>query len=191
VRVAAIMLFASVAQAQPSPSPSPSLDFDLLVAQPRVDAARLKALEDKVKLRRRMLKWHQGMGFVTLGALAGTLVIGQLNYLDKYGGGDDTGKYWGTHIGLASSTTLLFATTGALALFAPNPYPKPIKADVALLHKISMGLATAGMLTQLILGPVAASREGQLDQRNIALGHLVVGYTTFAFMATGVFAYVF
>jgi hypothetical protein len=182
---------ATLARANPSPKPAPSLDFDLFGARPKADAARLKELDDKVKTRRAMLKWHQGLGFATLGVLAATLVIGQLHYVDRYAGGDDTGNYRAAHLGLGVSSTLLFATTGALALFAPNPYPKPIKADAALLHKISMGLATAGMVAQLILGPVAGSREGKLDQRGVALAHLVTGYSTFAFMATGVFAYVF
>jgi hypothetical protein len=38
---------------------------------------------------------------------------------------------------------------------------------------------------------VTASREGKLDQRDLALAHLVVGYGAFAFMGAGVLAYVF
>jgi hypothetical protein len=173
------------------------LDFDLLGdagRPPAPDPAsvrRLAELDRAVARRRRMLKAHQAFGFITLGGLAATLVLGTLNYVDKYGGGDDSGRYYSAHLGLGIATTLTFATTGLLALIAPNPYPKPIRADAALLHKVSMALAAAGMLTQLILGPVTAAHEGRLDQRDYALGHLVVGYATFGFMATGVLAYVF
>ena len=95
------------------------------------------------------------------------------------------------HEGLGISTSILFGATGLLAVFAPNPYPKPIRLDTALIHKISMILATAGMVTQVILGPVTASRAGRLDQGNLALGHLITGYATWAFMATGTIVYFF
>src|SRR5205823_2335728 len=106
-------------------------------------------------------------------------------------GGDDNGRFHDAHLGVGVGSSILFATTGLLALFAPNPYPKPIRADRALLHKISMAAATAGMVTQLVLGPIIGTREGKLDQRDYAAAHLALGYTTFALMATGVFAYVF
>ena len=189
-RLLALSLVISLAHAQPSPSPAP-LDFDLFGEKAQADAARLAALDKKVKLRRSMLKWHQGLGFATLGLLALTLVIGQLDYQDKYALGDDTGQFHDAHLGLGIGSTLVFAATGALAIFAPNPYPKPVRADRAMLHKVMMGLATAGMVAQLILGPITGMREGHLDQRDLALSHLVIGYTTFGFMATGVFAYVF
>jgi hypothetical protein len=119
-------------------------------------------------------------------------VIGQLNYQDKYGThGADTGRFYNAHLGLAGSTTALFATTGILALAAPNPYRKPVRFDAALVHKLSMALATAGMVAEAVLGPITASREGKLDQREWALAHLVTGYATFGFMATGVMAFVF
>jgi hypothetical protein len=145
----------------------------------------------QVKTRRRMLELHQGFGFATLIVLAATCVIGQLNYQDKYGGGDFTNRYQYPHLGLSMGATALFAADGILALAAPTPYPKPIKADAALLHKVMMGIATAGMVTQIALGFATAAGGGQLQQRDMALGHLVVGYSTFASMLTGYLAYVF
>jgi len=161
------------------------------VPAPRLTASQQEELTRKVQSRRRILQAHQALGFVTLAGLAATLVIGQLNYQDKYGGGGDTGRFYPAHLGLAASTTALFATTGILALAAPNPYPKPVRFDAALVHKLSMALATAGMVAQSVLGPITASREGKLDQRDWALAHLVTGYATFGFMATGVLAFVF
>jgi len=171
--------------------------FELLrqpgpLAAPALTASQDEKLTRKVQSRRRILQAHQALGFVTLVGLAATLVIGQLNYQDKYGSnGADTGRFYNAHLGLAASTTALFATTGILALAAPNPYRKPVRFDAALVHKLSMALATAGMVAEGVLGPITASREGKLDQRAFALAHLVTGYATFGFMATGVLAFVF
>jgi hypothetical protein len=150
---------------------------------------QVAALERKVKRRRSMLKWHQGFGFATLGLLAVTLVIGQLNYQDKFVDGDYTRRYNGPHMILSGFTSASFATTGVLALFAPNPYPKPIKFDLALLHKASMAAATLCFLAQVILGPISVAKEGTLAQRPLATAHLGIGYASFAFMATGTIAY--
>lgn len=172
-------------------------DFDLFVDQPAAkpvplvpDPKRIE-FERRVKLRRKVLQLHQGFGFTTLGLLAVTLILGQLNYLDKYGGGDLTGRYQYPHLALASLSTVSFATTGLLALLAPTPYKKELKADRALLHKVMMTLATAGMVAQVIMGPLASSMDGNLNQRGLALGHLVTGYASWAFMATGMMAFVF
>jgi hypothetical protein len=195
------------AQTPPPSKPAPAasgsgadLNFDLFgdQAKPGVSPVESEAkmklqlqLDRKVKLRRNMLQAHQAIGFATLGLLAATLVIGTLNYVDKYGGGDDTGKYYNYHLGLASVSSATFATTGILALAAPNPYPKPIKLDAALAHKVFMALATAAFAAELVLGPVTMAREGKLDQRDYALSHLIVGYGAFGFMAAGTLAYVF
>ncbi|MEG7973058.1 hypothetical protein, partial [Listeria monocytogenes] len=77
------------------------------------------------------------------------------------------------HMGLGIATTAMFATTGSLALFAPNPYPKPIKFDTALVHKVAMAGATAGMVAQIIMGPITGSRAGRSDQAGLALGHVI------------------
>jgi hypothetical protein len=182
----------------PTAAPSGELNFDLFAEEKKKAAPdearekeRLDRLEKQVKLRRTLLKWHQGIGFVTLATLAATVIIGTLNYVDKYGGGDDTGAYYNAHLGLAVSASALFATGGTLALAAPNPYPKPIKFDAALVHKLSMAMAAACFVTQIILGPITMTREGYLDQRNLALSHLVIGWGAFAFMTAGTLAYVF
>jgi hypothetical protein len=172
----------------------PSFDFELDGSASQESAAarsaRVAEVETKARLRRRMLTAHQAFGFATLALLASTVVIGHLNYHDLYES-EASGRFATPHLVLASTTTLAFTTTGMLALFAPNPYPKKIGLDTALLHKVSMALATAGMLAQVVLGPIASFRQGNLDQRQLAQTHLGIGYATFAFMATGVIAYVF
>lgn len=151
-------------------------------------------IEKTGKVRRDMLVTHQALGFTTLAVMAATLAVGQVNYQARYNGfhnGNDYDRFAPAHLGLGISSTLLFATLGALGWAAPNPYPKPIRLDTAMVHKVAMSLATAGMVTQLILGPLTTWKEGSLQQRDMALGHLIVGYATWGFMATGVIAYVF
>ena len=183
-------------QPQPERAPAPdNLNFDLFEGdkKPAADplaASKLAALEESVKSRRRMLTLHQAIGFSTLGLLAATLVLGQLAFDDKYGG-NDTGRWLPYHTVASYTTVAAFLVTGLLAIRAPDPYPKPIKADPALLHKLSMLAATAGMVAQIILGPLAGELEGSLDQRHVAIAHLAIGYATFAFMAVGTLAYVF
>ena len=41
------------------------------------------------------------------------------------------------------------------------------------------------MATQIVLGIVTASKEGQASQRDFALAHQIVGYTTLAATLTG------
>jgi len=175
---------------------SSELDFDLLGDAPKLEltpAARLQAerIEQEARVRRRLLLAHQAVGFVALAALTATVIIGHLNYHDRYVSGDFTDRYQAAHLGLAITTTALFGATGVFGIAAPNPYPKPIRFDTALIHKASMALATAGMVTQIILGAVTARRDGYSNQADLALGHVVVGYATWAFMATGVVTYLF
>lgn len=160
--------------------PAAPPDFDLFPAEKPVDAATRKKQEEverSIRLRRSMLQLHQLGGFLTLGALTLTVVSGQLDYIDKYGGGGDTARFHALHRYSAYSAAGIFAATGLLALFAPNPTDKPLRLDTATLHKIAMSIATAAMVAEVILGPLAGSKEGTLAQRDFALAHQVVGYT--------------
>lgn len=178
-----------------------SLDFDLFGDQPKPDAValaqnaeRIARIDRQVRIRRRVLQAHQILGFSTLAVMAATVILGQVNYVARYGGlanGNDFERYQLPHLGLSVTTSAMFTALGILGIAAPNPYPKPIKADAALVHKVSMALATAGMVTQLIMGPITAVYGGRIDQRDLALGHVITGYATFGFMTAGVLAYVF
>ena len=182
--------------AQPT-SGGDDFNFDLIEGpkkspeQEKAEAEKAARIERLGKIRRPMLSTHQILGFVTLAALTATVVVGQLNHYDMYLSGDQTGRYRFAHLGLGIGTAALFSSTGFMALFAPNPYPKPVRFDTALLHKVAMILATAGMATQIILGPIAADRVGRTDQAGLALGHVITGYATWAFMTTGMIAYLF
>jgi hypothetical protein len=190
-------------QAAPAPSdggapPNTSdFNFDLTKpgeAKPAVvpspeEKLRLERLERRVHLRRKMLVWHQAFGFITLATLAAANILGTLAFEDKYGSGNDTQRFKNWHLGLGIGASATFATSAALALFAPNPYPKPVKLDLALLHKVSMAVAAACFVAQLIIGPIMADSDGKLYQRNLAVSHLTVGWAAFGFMSVGTIAY--
>jgi hypothetical protein len=175
----------------PAPAPAPADDFDLLPKEKVPDAAVQQELIHKLELRRKMLQLHQLGGFVTLGLMGTTVVLGQLNYSDKYGGGGDTERFMVWHRWFGISTAVVFAATGALAVFAPSPLEKPVRLDTATVHKIALAIASAGIVAQIILGPVIASKQGQLSQRDFALAHQIVGYTTLVATAAGAVAFTF
>jgi len=166
----------------------PRDDIDLLpkAATPTAaDLAHQRELERQLAKRRKMLAYHQIGGFLTLGSLAATAVLGQLDYLDKYGGRGDTGTYHAWHRWVAAASTAIFAGTASLAVFAPAPIENQARLDTATLHKIAMTVAAAGMATQIVLGIITASKEGQPVQRDFARAHQIIGYTTLAAAATG------
>jgi hypothetical protein len=180
------------AEEPPAPArqdkPSQSDDFDLLPPEKPPDAdalARQAELSRALSRRRELLGLHQLAGFATLATMTATVVVGQLNYGDKYGGGGDTGKYRTAHQVLAYGTTGFFAAAGVLALLAPSPFEKPLRLDTATLHKVSMMVATAGLVAQVVLGIVTAHAEGSLSQRDFALAHQIIGYTTWAATTAG------
>ncbi len=173
---------------KPKTEPPPTtLDFDLLGE----GKPALHVDEGALRRRRTMLNVHQGFGLGMFAVALANTVVGQLNYSDRFASGPSTGKYELTHKITAYSTVGLFAVTGLLAVFAPNPIPKSGGFDRVTLHKIAMATATAGMVAQVALGIWTSSREGYLNQPDIATAHLVVGYVTFAAITLGVGAIVF
>ncbi|SRR6266851_2556892 len=177
-----------LAQRQKEPTAKPPDDFDLLPKEAAPDAAALarqQKLERKLAQRRTMLQFHQLAGFLTLASLTTTVVLGQLDYLDKYGGRGDTGTFHLWHRWMGVAATGIFAGTASLAVFAPVPIEKKARLDTATLHKIAMTVAAAGMVTEIVLGIVTASKEGQLVQRDYARAHQIVGYATLAAAYTG------
>ena len=174
--------------AAPQDKPDQGDDFDLLPREKPPDAAALARQADlsrTLSRRRDLLRLHQLGGFATIATLAATVVVGQLNYADKYGGGGDTGKYRTAHQVLAYGTSGIFAVTGILALLAPSPFERPLRMDTATLHKVSMLVATAGMASQVILGVITSRSEGKISQRDFALAHQIIGYTTLAATTAG------
>ena len=166
-------------------APPPPLDFDLLPPETKASATVDLKLEKDVRRRRGMLTLHQGLGIATWTALAATVTLGQLNFDDRFRGGGDTGRWRGAHRTLAYGSTALFAGTGLLALLAPEPYEKRARLDTATLHKVSMGVATAGIATQIVLGIAARRSGGKLGERDLASAHQLTGYATLGAMTVG------
>ncbi|MBK9519635.1 MAG: hypothetical protein IPO09_20370 [Anaeromyxobacter sp.] len=170
-------------------APEPQgLDFDLLgAAAPPADAPDQAALER----RRTMLNLHQGLGFALLGLTVATTAVGQLSFDDKFNGGPNTERYALSHKVLAYGTAGVFAATGLLALLAPAPVKAPARLDRMMVHRIAMITAAVAMAAQVGLGIYTASREGYVNQRDVAEAHLALGYLTTAAVAGGVAVLVF
>lgn len=136
-----------------------------------------------------MLTAHLIVGYTLLGVLGATEVLGTLNYYDHFGGGGYHDTYNGLHEGFAIASTAIFAAQAGLAIFAPDPYPKPGGWNSARFHRIAEIMASVGMVTEIALGPISETRYGKLDQRDFAAAHLVIGYITYAFVVGGVLAW--
>ncbi|HSM92543.1 MAG TPA: hypothetical protein VLT47_06600 [Anaeromyxobacteraceae bacterium] len=170
--------------AAPSPDLKPRPDLDLLLSEPPA-TVRDRAVEEAVQRRRTLLNVHQAAGLATWGLMAATVVVGQLNYNDLYGGGGYTQRYRETHVALAGATTASFAFTGVLAFAAPKPYPTRPRLDTATVHKVSMALTTLGIVSQIALGYVTHDAPAGVDQRRLAQAHQGVGYATLGAMTIG------
>ena len=175
--------------AKPAPAAPPDLGFDLLGAPA---AAKIDPeLEQQIGARRALLTLHQAVGFALVGTMAGTMVSGQLNYLDRFGG-PSTGRYESPHAVLAATTLGTFAAAGLLAYLAPVPIPRESQGlDRVAIHKYGMIGATAGMVAEATLGILTANREGYANQSSLGAAHLAIGYATFAFMTVALGALVF
>jgi cytochrome b561 len=187
----------------PAAAPSPAaaapsqggddMNFDLLgTAKPHQQTAEEARIERAAATRRTMLTIHQTAGLVTLAALAATVIVGQLNYSDKFSDvPNNSGRWEQAHSILAFTTVAGFTATGLLGLFAPKPYDQPVRADTTLAHKLLMGAATLGMVSEMGLGIYTASHEGLANQKSIAQAHQVIGFSTLLFMGAGASAFLF
>ncbi len=172
------------------------LDFDLFGES---DTARRVEMDPRfaqqVAKRRTMLQVHQVFGLSSLAAMATSTVLGQLNYGDLHGaGGARSGDYLLAHRIAAYSTAGLFLGTAAFALFAPVPYERRSGFDAGTAHRIAVIGASAGLLTQVALGFVAARSADAGNARNYttyARVHQAVGYATLGMMAVAASVWVF
>jgi hypothetical protein len=165
------------------------LDFNLLPDAPAVPVD--PELESRIRTRRTLLEIHQGLGIATVALLATTVVFGQLNYTDRFGGGPNLGTYSLWHSGFAAAATVTFAASGILALLAPVPLEKNGDGPTITVHKWSMLVATVGFAAEIVLGIYAASREGYVNQASLAEAHLVLGYVTLGAVGVGTAALFF
>ncbi|MHB8417672.1 MAG: hypothetical protein ACYDCL_06325 [Myxococcales bacterium] len=176
---------------RPAAESSGDMDFNLMPSKPQ-ETAEAAAVESKVHTRRTMLQLHQGFGIATAALMAATVVTGQLNYSDRFGGGGGSGQYEIWHDTFEAATVLSFATAGLLAVLAPTPFEhKSDGVDTVTIHKYSMLIATIGMAAEVPLGIWTVTREGYTNQGTLALTHLVIGYVTAAALTVGATALFF
>ena len=199
---ASIVLAVALILADPAPAPVPAADlqltppaddlsFDLLDSPAPAPVKDTTELDAKLATRRTMLTIHQGLGLTLLALTTGTMITGQLNYSDRFYG-PSTGRWEHAHALFTLSTLLVFTGTGLVAAFAPSPIDTEHTGwDRVRFHEMGMIGATAGMLTEGILGFTTVHREGFANQGSLARAHLIIGYTTLAFMAEAVGALVF
>lgn len=179
---------ARAAEAESSPladTPKPALQFDFFADETPVSTPGESAVQQSAAARRRlMLQIHQILGITTWVAMGTTVVIGQLNYNDLYGGGPGTRGYKKIHKPLSYGTAGLFALTGAFALLAPEPFEKPWQFDTALVHRLATIGATIGMVAQVSLGILTRMQAGagNPQSRDHARAHQIIGYATFGLL---------
>ena len=185
----------------PSSIPSGKLDFDFFAADAAATPGSKEPLvtpdpkfEARVHRRRWMLKTHQAFGLVTWALMAATVTVGQLNYNQLYGGGGGSRKWQGAHTLLVISTSTAFLGTGTLAIFAPKPYPKPLRFDTALVHRIAAAGATLGMLAEIGLGIFTHARAqagNPHELQTLARTHQIIGYSTFGLLTVAATVWIF
>jgi hypothetical protein len=141
-----------------------------------------------------MLKTHQALGLATWALLAATVTIGQLDYNQLYGGGGGSRKWQSAHTILVISTSTAFLGTGILAILAPKPYPKPLRFDTALVHRIAAAGATLGMLTEIGLGFFTHLRSqagNPHELQTLARTHQIIGYSTLVLLTVAGTVWIF
>jgi hypothetical protein len=173
------------------------LNFDLL-GEKKDEGPTPEQLElsHRANVRRTYLTVHQTVGFSTLGLLAATVVVGQLNYMDQWhtnGNGvpAETGKWELTHEVLSFTTLGGFLATGLIGLLTPVTEDAPRAIDTTFFHKLFMGGAALGMTTEMALGIFTEGNVGLQNQKSLAQIHQVIGYSTLGLMTMGVSAFLF
>lgn len=164
--------------------------------------------KEELKRRNSIAGIHRVFGIATWAAMTATVVAGFIDYYNLYGFGADIGSNpcvkgsaafgddFGCRGGIrtiksaaAYVTTGLYATTFTLSLMMPDPDDlasgKGEFASTLRLHKTLRWVHFGGMLTQIALGLVMASRIGGLDRANdygtlqaLSTVHLATGLIT-------------
>ncbi len=172
----------------------PSMDFDLL--EPSTTAAEAPVqvdpeLERAIARRRTMLSIHQGLGIAMAATLAATVVVGQLNFNDRYRGFGDTGKYEGWHTGLVVASSTLFVGTGLLGVLAPSPSRRSSAGTPSPSTKSSWPWPLPACSPRWCWARLTDTREGKLSQVDLATAHQALGYATMGAVTAGALMIVF
>lgn len=168
---------------------------------PRADDVHLAA---QLRERERLRPWHVGFGIATNVANSTTLVLGYLQYSDRYGFGAaqaDTpcargapllgtemcsGAAWPHAIAAATLTTLV-SVTFLIAAFMPDPLDaasgQSTFATVLRAHRALRWVVAALIVAQAIFGAVIGSVDSDYETGQALAGaHLATGTLTGAAM---------
>jgi hypothetical protein len=165
-----------------------------------------KQYVQEIKRRNSIASIHRTFGITTWAAMTATVALGIIDYYNLYGFGAGIGDnpcVKGTAIGgdggcsafrplksiAAYTTTALYATTFTLSLMMPDPdnlsEGKGEFASTLRLHKTLRWVHFAGMIAQILIGPVIALGLGGLDRANhystlqaLATVHMGLGLVT-------------
>jgi hypothetical protein len=145
--------------------------------------------KEQIKRRNNIAAIHRVFGILTWSAMTATVIAGAIDYHNLYGFGAGIGDNpcvkgtaafgddFGCRGGIrtiksvaAYVTTALYATTFTLSLMMPDPDDlssgKGEFASTLRLHKTLRWVHFGGMLLQIALGVLIASRVGDLDRAN-------------------------
>ena len=164
--------------------------------------------KEQLKTRNSIAGIHRVFGVATWAAMTLTLAAGMIDYYNLYGFGagigdnpcvqgsaafgDDFGCRGGIRTIKSTAayvTTALYATTFTLSLMMPDPDDlasgKGEFASTLRLHKTLRWVHFSGMVAQIALGVLIASRVGGLDRANdygtlqaLATVHMGIGLVT-------------
>lgn len=201
LRILAVALIFVSFHARAAEAPSEAergsdFDFDLFGdSAPQSPEPFASSSAESAELRRAMLQAHPIAGLTTLGLMATTVVLGQLNFNDHFGtSGAGSGAYSTPHRVAAYSTAGALVVTAGLGILAPVPYEKRGGFDAGTVHKISAYGATAGMVGQVVLGVFASQALQSGDAKRLgelADAHQILGYATLGLLTTAALSWVF
>ena len=125
---------------------------------------------EELKLRRRMLQWHQRFGLATWASFTAQMIVGQ-----KLLGGSDLAKAHGV---LAATTVLGYMTTASFSLFSPPARTYKTQAKSILTHRVLALVHFAGMVAIPILGEQLTHGDGS-NYQNLKNAHQTVAWVTY------------
>ena len=134
----------------------------------------IKGRERELRIRRRMLRVHQILGFATLGSMVAQGIVGQRLYNGEF-------KLAQAHKNIAAGMAIGYFTTASLSLFSPPPAIRREKEGNSTIrwHKRLAFIHFTGMVATLVLGELTQTNS---DYRP---AHRIAAFTTFgAFTAS-------
>ncbi len=123
--------------------------------------------ERELRVRRTMLKIHQGLGLATAGAMLAQGILGSQLYKGNY-------AVRNAHESVALGINIAYSTTALMAFAAPPPMVNRKKFDNIKLHKLLSVVHLSGMIGTNVLA--------HQIENNVKLKpyHRIVAMTTFA-----------